>query len=64
MIKYKDYLFTDFPEMGKITDEVREKKRGKLIIGSVRLNKGMYYTDKEKKEFKDKVLSMENAIGQ
>lgn len=45
-------LFTDFPKMGKITYDVREKNKNRIFTGGIRIGKGMYRTDDEAERYK------------
>ena len=44
-------LFADFPKMGKITSEVKERNMKRTFTGGVRIGKGMYRTDEQVEEY-------------
>ena len=52
MLKKEQMLFTDFPKMGKITYDVREKNKNRIFTGGIRIGKGMYRTDDEAERYK------------
>ena len=56
MIKNKEMLFVDFPEIGEITEEVRRKNKRRIFTGGVRIGNGMYRTDKEMKKYREDAL--------
>lgn len=47
----RDIVFADFPEFPEITDEVRAENMSRVFTGGVRINMGMYRTDKETEEY-------------
>lgn len=47
----RDVVFADFPEFSEITDEVRAENMARVFTGGVRINMGMYRTDKETEEY-------------
>ncbi len=56
MIKNKQMLFTDFPNMGKITVEVKAKNEKRVFTGGIRIGSGRYRTDEQSKKY------MENSL--
>lgn len=56
MLKTRDLLFSDFPKMREITEEVKRENKKRIFTGGVRINLGMYRTDKEMQEFIKKSL--------
>lgn len=55
----RDIVFADFPEFPEITDEVRAENMARVFTGGVRINMGMYRTDKETEEYIRSTLSKE-----
>ena len=56
MIKYKQMLFIDFPEVGKITQSVKQKNIKRVFTGGVRINNGMYRTDEQDRKYRENSL--------
>lgn len=56
MIKNQDMLFTDFPMTGEITETVKKENIKRTFTGGVRINNGMYHTDKEIEEYRKSSL--------
>lgn len=56
MIKNQDMLFTDFPMTGEITEAVKIKNVKRTFTGGVRINNGMYRTDKEIEKYRKSSL--------
>lgn len=52
MIKNREMLFSDFPEMGKINSEIKAKNKTRVITGAVRISSGMYRTDEQTEKYK------------
>lgn len=53
----KKYLYQDFPKMPEITEEVRKENLARKFTGGVRINNGMYRTDREYDEYMEKSLN-------
>lgn len=51
-----DSLFSDFPKLHEITDEVRLKNQKRIFTGGVRINNGMYRTSQETDNYIKKSL--------
>lgn len=51
-----DSLFSDFPKLHEITDEVRSKNQKRIFTGGVRINNGMYRTSQETDNYIKKSL--------
>lgn len=45
-------LFADFPTIGKITPEVKEKNKKRSFTGGIRIGSGMYRTDEQTEKYK------------
>lgn len=56
MIKHQNMLFNDFPQMGRITEEVKQKNGSRIFTGGVRINNSMYRTDEQDKQYREKSL--------
>lgn len=59
MIKIKDMLFVDFPSMKEITEKVKDENKSRVFTGGVRINNGMYRTDKQMKTYVEESLARE-----
>ncbi len=53
----KKYIYQDFGGLAPITDEVRNENASRIFTGGVRINKGMYRSDKETEEYIEKSLA-------
>ena len=51
------YLFCDFPNFSEIDERVRKNNLSKTFTGGVRINKGMYRTEKETMRYFKKSLA-------
>ena len=60
MIKNKQMLFKDFPNMGEITTEVKEKNKKRIFTGGIRIGNGMYRTDEQVKKYKE--ISLQRVL--
>lgn len=47
----RDVVYSDFPDFSEITEEVRAENASRIFTGGVRINMGMYRTDKETEEY-------------
>ena len=56
MLKNEHMLFADFPEVGKITPEIKKDNENRVFTGGVRIGSGMYRTDEQAEEYKEKSL--------
>ena len=53
----KKYLYRDFPKFPEITEEVRKENLARKFTGGVRINNGMYRTDREYEEYMETSLN-------
>lgn len=53
----KKYIYQDFGDLAPITDEIRDENAPRIFTGGVRINNGMYRTDKETEEYIEKSLA-------
>lgn len=51
MIRHKEMLFSEFPQMGIITEEVKEKNKRRTFTGGIRIGSGMYRTDEQQRDY-------------
>lgn len=51
------YVYADFMDFAPITEEVRKKNASKIFTGGVRINNGMYRTQKETERYIKKSLA-------
>lgn len=56
MVKYKQMLFTDFKEMGEITEKVKSGNEKRIFTGGVRIGKGMYRTYSQMEKYREHSL--------
>jgi len=56
---WTDLIDKDWPEVGPITEETRAESQREAVRyrGSVRVSTGRIWTDREYKEWRDRVLS-------
>lgn len=53
----KKYIYEDFGRLEPITDKTRQENAPRIFTGGVRINNGMYRTDKETEEYIEKSLA-------
>ena len=53
MIKNKQMLFVDFPKVGKITTEVKDKNKIRVFTGGVRIGNARYRTDEQAQQYRE-----------
>lgn len=56
MVKNQQMLFADFPSIGEITSEIKEKNKKRVFTGGVRIGNGMYRTDEQAEKYKENSL--------
>ena len=56
MIRHKEMLFVDFPNMGEITAESKANNDKRVFTGGVRIGNGKYRTDEQVREYKERSL--------
>ncbi len=55
-MRHEKMVFVDFPKTGKITKEAKVKNVGRIFVGGVRINNGMYRTTEESQIYAEKSL--------
>lgn len=53
----KKYIYQDFGRLEPITDKTRQENAQRIFTGGVRINNGMYRTEKETEEYIEKSLA-------
>lgn len=56
MVKKKQMLFTDFPDIGKITVEIKAKNEKRVFTGGIRIGSGKYRTDEQSRKYVESSL--------
>lgn len=56
MLKRKEMLFKDFPDVSNITEKVKAENVKRVFTGGVRIANGMYRTDEQMKKYKENSL--------
>ncbi len=56
MIKNKHMLFCDFPTILSITEPIKNQNLKRVFTGGVRINSGMYRTNKQDNEYRSNSL--------
>ncbi len=56
MVKNKQMLFAEFPDIGEITAEIKAKNEKRVFTGGIRIGNGKYRTDEQVEKYKENSL--------